>query len=304
MNKFKLWISVFRLRTLPLSLSGIIIAGSIAYYNGYFDVIIFSLAILVTLGLQILSNLANDYGDGVKGTDNRNRIGPERGIQSGKISPKEMFDAIKINIIVLIFLIFMLIFSAFGTHHFLSSIVFFILGFMAIYAALRYTIGETAYGYRGLGDLMVFLFFGIISVLGAYYLFAKSLEHVLIMPACIVGLLSTAVLNLNNMRDLKSDTESDKITVAVKLGLIKAKNYHAFLLIFALILGMLFSLLYYRSLMNLLFLVTFIPIVRHIVFVYKVKEVKELDSQLKILALSTFVLSLTLGLSFIYNGMG
>lgn len=303
MNKFKLWISVFRLRTLPLSLSGIIIAGSIAYYNGYFDVIIFSLAILVTLGLQILSNLANDYGDGVKGTDNRNRIGPERGIQSGKISPKEMFDAIKINIIVLIFLIFMLIFSAFGTHHFLSSIVFFILGFMAIYAALKYTIGETAYGYRGLGDLMVFLFFGIISVLGAYYLFAKSLEHVLIMPACIVGLLSTAVLNLNNMRDLKSDTESDKITVAVKLGLIKAKNYHAFLLIFALILGMLFSLLYYRSLMNLLFLVTFIPIVRHIVFVYKVKEVKELDSQLKILALSTFVLSLTLGLSFIYNGM-
>ncbi len=303
MNKFKLWISVFRLRTLPLSLSGIIIAGSIAYYNGYFDVIIFSLAILVTLGLQILSNLANDYGDGVKGTDNRNRIGPERGIQSGKISPKEMFDAIKINIIVLIFLIFMLIFSAFGTHHFLSSIVFFILGFMAIYAALRYTIGETAYGYRGLGDLMVFLFFGIISVLGAYYLFAKSLEHVLIMPACIVGLLSTAVLNLNNMRDLKSDTESDKITVAVKLGLIKAKNYHAFLLIFALILGMLFSLLYYRSLMNLLFLVTFIPIVRHIVFVYKVREVKELDSQLKILALSTFVLSLTLGLSFIYNGM-
>ncbi len=303
MNKFKLWISVFRLRTLPLSLSGIIIAGSIAYYNGYFDVIIFSLAILVTLGLQILSNLANDYGDGVKGKDNRNRIGPERGIQSGKISPKEMFDAIKINIIVLIFLIFMLIFSAFGTHHFLSSIVFFILGFMAIYAALRYTIGETAYGYRGLGDLMVFLFFGIISVLGAYYLFAKSLEHVLIMPACIVGLLSTAVLNLNNMRDLKSDTESDKITVAVKLGLIKAKNYHAFLLIFALILGMLFSLLYYRSLMNLLFLVTFIPIVRHIVFVYKVKEVKELDSQLKILALSTFVLSLTLGLSFIYNGM-
>jgi len=303
MNKFKLWISVFRLRTLPLSLSGIIIAGSIAYYNGYFDVIIFSLAILVTLGLQILSNLANDYGDGVKGTDNRNRIGPERGIQSGKISPKEMFDAIKINIIVLIFLIFMLIFSAFGTHHFLSSIVFFILGFMAIYAALRYTIGETAYGYRGLGDLMVFLFFGIISVLGAYYLFAKSLEHVLIMPACIVGLLSTAVLNLNNMRDLKSDTESDKITVAVKLGLIKAKNYHAFLLIFALSLGMLFSLLYYRSLMNLLFLVTFIPIVRHIVFVYKVKEVKELDSQLKILALSTFVLSLTLGLSFIYNGM-
>jgi len=303
MNKFKLWISVFRLRTLPLSLSGIIIAGSIAYYNGYFDVIIFSLAILVTLGLQILSNLANDYGDGVKGTDNRNRIGPERGIQSGKISPKEMFDAIKINIIVLIFLIFMLIFSAFGTHHFLSSIVFFILGCMAIYAALRYTIGETAYGYRGLGDLMVFLFFGIISVLGAYYLFAKSLEHVLIMPACIVGLLSTAVLNLNNMRDLKSDTESDKITVAVKLGLIKAKNYHAFLLIFALSLGMLFSLLYYRSLMNLLFLVTFIPIVRHIVFVYKVKEVKELDSQLKILALSTFVLSLTLGLSFIYNGM-
>lgn len=303
MDRFKLWISAFRLRTLPLSVSGIIIGGCIAFYNGFFDYKIFSLAILVTLGFQILSNLANDYGDGVKGTDNENRIGPERAIQSGKITPEEMFDAIKVNILVVIFLVFMLILASFGTRNFLYSLVFFILGALSIYAALKYTIGASAYGYRALGDLMVFLFFGVLSVFGSYFLFARALEHVLIMPACIVGLLSAGVLNLNNMRDLESDTESHKITVAVKFGLKRAKMYHAFLIVSALILGIAFAVLYYRSFANLIFLLAFIPIIKQLIFVFKVEESKLLDSQLKVLALSTFVLSVLLGLSFIYNGM-
>lgn len=303
MDRFKLWVSAIRPRTLPLSVSGIIIGGCIAYYNGFFDYKIFFLAILVTLGFQILSNLANDYGDGVKGTDNENRIGPERAIQSGKISPDEMYDAIKVNILIVIFLTFMLILSSFGTRNFLYSLLFFILGALSIYAALKYTIGATAYGYKALGDLMVFLFFGILSVMGSYFLFARSLEHVLIMPACMVGLLSTGVLNLNNMRDLESDAESKKITVAVKFGLKRAKIYHAFLIISALILGIMFAILYYRSWASVIFLVAFLPIIKHLIFVFKVKEPKLLDSQLKVLALSTFFLAVFLGLGFVYNGM-
>lgn len=303
MDKLKLWLSAFRLRTLPLSVSGIIIGGCIAYYNGFFNFKIFGLAILVTLGFQILSNLANDYGDGVKGTDNNNRIGPERAIQSGKITPEEMFEAIKINILVIVFLVFMLILASFGSRNFLYSLLFFTLGALSIYAALKYTIGASAYGYRALGDLMVFLFFGVLSVMGSYFLFARALEHVLILPACIVGLLSTGVLNLNNMRDLESDHESHKITVAVKFGLKRAKVYHAFLIITAVVLGLVFGLLYYRSFVSILFFIAFIPIVKHLLFVFKAQEPVQLDSQLKVLALSTFVLSLLLGFGFIYNGM-
>lgn len=303
MDRLKLWLSAFRLRTLPLSFSGIIVGGCIAYYNGYFNVWIFILAILTTLALQILSNLANDYGDGVKGTDNEQRIGPERAIQSGKITPDEMFDAIKINILVVIFLVFILIYTSFGSRNFLYSMLFFGLGAMSVYAALKYTIGESAYGYRALGDLMVFLFFGVLSVIGSYFLFARSLEHVLIFPAIIVGLLSTGVLNLNNMRDLETDEESEKITVAVKFGFKRAKIYHAFLIISALLFGLAFGILYYRSFASILFFIAFIPIIKHLLFVFKTKEPKALDSQLKTLALSTFLLSVLLGFGFIYNGM-
>ena len=303
MDKLKLWLSAFRLRTLPLSVSGIIIGGCIAYYNGHFNAIIFILALLVTLSFQILSNLANDYGDGVKGTDNENRIGPVRAIQSGKITPEEMFDAIKINFLVVIFLLFILIYISFGSRNFLYSMLFFILGALSVFAALKYTIGDSAYGYKALGDVMVFIFFGILSVIGSYFLFARGLEHVLILPAIIVGLLSTADLNLNNMRDLETDAQSNKITVAVKLGLKRAKRYHAFLIISALILGLAFGVLYYRSFANILFFIAFIPIIKHLIFVFKTKEPSALDSQLKVLALSTFVLSVLLGLGFIYNGM-
>jgi 1,4-dihydroxy-2-naphthoate octaprenyltransferase len=303
MDRLKLWLTVFRLRTLPLSVSGIIVGACIAYYNGYFNVLIFMLALLVTLALQILSNLANDYGDGVKGTDNEHRIGPERAVQSGKITPDEMFDAIKVNILVVIFLVLMLIMTAFGSAYFLYSMLFFILGGLSVYAALKYTIGESAYGYRALGDFIVFLFFGVLSVMGSYFMFAKSLEHVLILPACMVGLLSAGVLNLNNMRDLESDTKADKITVAVKFGLERAKKYHAFLILSALALGLVFGILYYRSFASFLFFLAYVPIVKHLKFVFKVQEPKDLDSQLKVLALSTFALSVLLGLGFIINGM-
>ena len=161
MSRIKVWVSAMRLRTLPLSVSGIIIGGCFGYYNGAFNWMVFTIAILLTIGLQILSNLANDYGDGVKGTDNENRVGPQRALQSGEISPHQMMDAIRKNILIVVFLTVALIFAAFGTKYFLYGLLFLVLGGLAIYAALTYTIGKSAYGYKGLGDVFVFIFFGI-----------------------------------------------------------------------------------------------------------------------------------------------
>jgi len=303
LSKIKPWISAFRLRTLPLSISGIVVGSSMAYYNGYFNGVIFALAILATVGFQVLSNLANDYGDGIKGTDNEDRIGPVRALQSGKISPEQMFEAIKVNILILLLIIFLLIYSAFGSNHFLYSLLFFILALLCIYAAIKYTVGSSAYGYRALGDVMVFLFFGLLSVIGTYFLFAKQLDHILFLPACILGLLSTGVLNLNNMRDIDSDSKSNKITLAVKLGLIKAKKYHLSLIGMAIILSVLYGILYYRSFSNLIFMIVFIPLIKHIITVIKIKDPKLLDHQLKALALSTFALAVLLGLGHIYNAL-
>ena len=300
MDRVKLWISAFRLRTLPLSVSGILVASFLAYYNGFFKWSIFIFAILTTIALQVLSNLANDYGDGVKGTDSENRIGPERAIQSGKISPEEMFAAIKINILVVILLVFSLIYIAFGTNNFLFSILFFALGIVCVYAAIKYTMGATAYGYRALGDVMVFIFFGLLSVAGCYFLYARQLDHVLVFPACIIGMLSTGVLNLNNMRDIDSDIDANKITVAVKLGFKSAKIYHALLVGGAMVLSIVFGILYFRSFYNLIFLIAFIPLIKHLIAVINNKEPKQLDPQLKVLALSTFLLSILLGLGQIF----
>ena len=218
MQNISTWISAMRLRTLPLSIAGIILAACFAHYNGVFNWGIFILAIITTLSFQILSNLANDYGDGVKGTDNEDRIGPERAIQSGEISPDDLMGAIKVNIVISIIFAFTLIFFAFGVKHFFLTIFFFSLGIGAIIAAIRYTMGHDAYGYRGLGDVFVFIFFGLVSVIGCYVLFAKQIDHVVLLPAIVIGLLSTAVLNLNNMHDRLSDEKSNKITLAVKLG--------------------------------------------------------------------------------------
>ncbi|TWO32974.1 1,4-dihydroxy-2-naphthoate octaprenyltransferase [Seonamhaeicola sediminis] len=296
MKKLSVWISSMRLRTLPLSISGIIVASCLAEYNGHFSWIIFVLAILTTLSFQILSNLANDYGDGVKGTDNEDRIGPERAIQSGKISPDEMFNAIKINVLISIGLAFALIFKAFGVEHFLLTLIFFALAVTSIVAAIKYTVGGNAYGYKGFGDIFVFIFFGLVSVCGCYVLYAKTIDHVTILPACTIGLLSTAVLNLNNMRDLVSDEQSRKNTLAVKLGQKTIKIYHHILIILAIILSGLFGVLYYTSPFNLIFVVAYIPLVLHLIKVYKNTEPKLLDPELKKLALTTVLLALLLGI--------
>ncbi|XMO86056.1 1,4-dihydroxy-2-naphthoate octaprenyltransferase [Algibacter sp. AS12] len=296
MGNFSTWISAMRLRTLPLSIAGIIIAGCLAHYNGVFKWNIFVLAILTTLSFQILSNLANDYGDGIKGTDNEDRIGPVRAIQSGNITPEELFNGIKLNILISIILAFALIFSAFGVKHFLLTIFFFALAIVSVVAAIRYTVGNSAYGYKGLGDIFVFVFFGLISVIGAYVLFAKQVDHVTFLPAFTIGLLSTGVLNLNNMRDRLSDAKANKITLAVKLGEKKVKRYHNVLVLGAIILSGLFGILYYTSPYNLIFMITYVPLLLHLRRVNANKEPKLLDPELKILALTTVLLAILLGI--------
>ncbi len=295
-DDLKVWVSAMRLRTLPLSVSGIIIAACLAHYNGFFELNIFVFALCTTISLQILSNLANDYGDGVKGTDNEDRIGPERAIQSGRISPAQMYNAIKINIILVIFFAFLLIFNAFGLNNFLYSMLFFVLGGLSIAAAIRYTVGESAYGYKALGDFFVFVFFGMVSVIGSYFLFAKQIDHVVLLPSISVGLLSMSALNLNNMRDIESDRKSNKITLAVKFGEKKSKVYHTFLIVFAIIISVLFGLFYYTSPLNFIYVIAFIPLIIHINKVLKNKEPRLLDSELKVLALTTLAFSILLGI--------
>ncbi len=299
MDRLKPWLSAFRLRTLPLSISGIIIGSCFAAYNGFFDPIVFVLALLVTVALQILSNLANDYGDGVKGTDNETRVGPMRAIQSGKITPDQMFEGLKINILIVIFLTVLLIYNAFGHGYFLYSLLFFGLGAISVYAALKYTMGDSAYGYKGLGDVFVLIFFGFVSVVGSYFLYTKQLDHIVVLPSIAVGLLSVGVLNLNNMRDIASDKISRKITMAVKLGKVKSKQYHLFLVISAMGVGVVFAILYYTSLYNFIFLLSYIPLTIHIIKISKATISSDFDSQLKVLALSTFLFSLLLGIGYI-----
>ena len=291
---FKAWISAARLRTLPLSVSGIIVGSSLAINHLFWKSSIFWLAILTTVGFQVLSNFANDYGDGVKGTDD-NREGEKRLVASGVISPKQMKRGILITAIVTMIIAIILIYRAFGSEDFLHSLLFFILGIASVIAALKYTIGKNAYGYSGLGDVFVFLFFGLLSVLGSYYLFVHQLEWNLLLPASTIGLFSMAVLNLNNMRDVKNDALHHKKTLVVSLGSSKSKIYHYILICLAMVLTMVYSVISYHSISQLTYIIAFIPLIINLVTVYKNKEPKLLDSELKKVALSTFLFALLFG---------
>lgn len=291
----KNFIKAARLRTLPLSISGIILGGFLAMSDGLFNGVIFSLALITTIGFQVISNFANDYGDGVKGTD-AIRIGEERMVSSGKISPKQMKKAIMISVILTIIFALFLIYESFGLSNFGYSLLFFILGIVSIVAAIKYTVGNLAYGYSGFGDVFVFLFFGLLSVLGSYFLFTKEIYFLLTLPAISIGLLSTAVLNLNNMRDYQNDKKSKKNTIVVKIGLKAAKRYHYSLLLLSFISAVSYVVITFTKTVQFIFLLAYIPLVIHALFVYNNKEELRLDAELKKVALSTFLFSVLLGL--------
>ena len=307
----KSFIKAARLRTLPLSVSGIIVGsffGHFEYLNSpgvfrccfgcpsVFQSEIFWLAILTTIGFQVLSNFANDYGDGIKGSD-KNRTGEARMVSSGTITPEQMKMAMIVTTIITLIIALLLIYVAFGSENFGYSILFFGLGIASIAAAIKYTVGNSAYGYSGFGDVFVFVFFGLLSVVGSYFLFTKSINFEIFLPAISIGLLSTAVLNLNNLRDREEDKKNNKNTLVVKLGSEKAKKYHYFLIFGALISALIYVFLNFESIYQFIFLIAFIPLFKNIKTVALNKIPAELDSELKKVALSTFLFAILFGIS-------
>jgi len=288
----KAWVQAARLRTLPLSLSGIIVGTALAMLEGQFELPIFILALLTTVGFQVTSNFANDYGDGVKGTDNEDRIGPARAIQSGTITKRALKKGIVASIIISLLIALALIYLAFGLENVPYILLFLLLGLLSIWAAITYTVGANAYGYRGMGDLFVFLFFGLLGVLGSMFLYTKSLGWSSLLPAISIGLLCVAVLNLNNLRDIVSDKKHGKITMVVKMGFKNGKRYHFLLIFMALISFALYLWMEDFDWKQSFFMVAFVPLLIHLRKVMMTKDPGELDIELKKVALSTFLLAL------------
>lgn len=296
----KHWIEAARVRTLPLSVSGILVGSFYAMSQAYFNWKIVIFALSTTLGLQILSNFANDYGDGVKGTDNDDRVGPKRAIQSGAITPQAMKVAMFFMTFLTMVSALMLIYVSFKGKHLLYSLLFFVLGILAVASAIRYTVGKNPYGYRGYGDVFVFVFFGLVSTFGIYFMFSKAIDWLLLLPATAIGFLSVGVLNLNNMRDEESDRKVGKNTLVVQKGGSWAKKYHFFLVISAMVLVLVFAFLNNFKFDQYIFVVAYFPMMSHLITVYRNKHPRFLDPELKKLAISTFLLSVLLSLALIF----
>ena len=302
----KKWIEASRLRTLPLSISGIIMGAFIARWRllgqgQFWDWRIFVLAILVTLLYQILSNFANDYGDGVRGPDAlRTNEAESRAVASGKISAKEMRRAIVLFSILSLVATVGLLFITFYPNYWIEFGFFIGLGVACILAAIGYTMGKKPYGYLGLGDIMVFIFFGWISVGGSYFLFTKAWSWDILLPASAIGMLSVAVLNLNNMRDLESDKLAGKNTLALRLGFKRAMIYQIVLMQLPLILVLIFLLKnelqikgnYYAFMV----MVLFFPMTAMRRKIMKAKLPKELDPFLKQVGIITLMMAILLAI--------
>lgn len=296
-TKVSVWIKAARLRTLPLSFSGIIAGSSLAYQQGFMRYEILLFALLTTLLFQVLSNFANDYGDGVKGTDNDDRIGPKRVLQSGLLSRSSLKKGMIITAITALLSSSTLIYLAFDSWVYI--LLFLLFAFLSIWAAIAYTVGDCSYGYRGLGDVFVFVFFGLLAVLGTVFLYTKSLKLDHLYIALIIGMLATAVLNLNNMRDCENDKKSGKNTMVVNFGLQWAKKYHLSLILIPFIAAIAYTVLHFTSLRSGLHLLVFIPLFKHLRFVSRLKDPRNFDPELKKVAVLTFLWSILFTLSYL-----
>lgn len=287
------WIKAFRLRTLPLALSCIAMGGFLAASSGYFQWSIFLFCVITTIFLQVLSNLANDYGDSIHGADSTDRKGPTRAVQSGAISPAQMKAAIIIFVLLCLASGVSLLLISFGWNW--NAILFFFgLGVLSILAAIAYTVGKKPYGYAGLGDFSVLIFFGLIGVMGSNYLFTKQLNWTQVLPAMSCGFFSMGVLNINNIRDIESDRKAGKFSIPVRIGRESAIKYHWFLLAGGMVSVIIFALLTYDSPLQLLFLLSFpFFLVNGISVQHKSSD--QLDPYLKQLALSTLLFVLLFG---------
>jgi 1,4-dihydroxy-2-naphthoate octaprenyltransferase len=298
--EIKIWIKAFRLRTLPLALSSVALGCFVANYDGALNWKVCVLAASTTLFLQILSNLANDYGDSKHGTDNLDRVGPLRAVQSGIIAPKEMKQVVILFMTLSFISGLWLIYEGTKGIPLINVVLFLALGLGAIAAAVKYTIGDHPYGYSGFGDLFVFIFFGLTGVIGTYYLNTHKLNWEILLPASAMGFLSAGVLNLNNMRDRVNDEISGKHTLVVKMGMQKAKWYHFFLLLGSVLSGLTYMLINYHSPFQLLFLITLPMLWINVAVVFKNTVPQELDPYLKKLALASLLFSFAFGIGLLF----
>ncbi len=287
----KVWISAARLRTLPLALSSILFGSACSLYFGSFNWLIFGLAILTTIFLQVLSNYANDYGDAVSGKDDEGRIGPSRAVASGEISKESMKKAVVVFSILSLLSGLSLLLVAFK-EHWLFLLLFLLIGLGAIAAAIKYTIGKNPYGYNALGDFFVFVFFGLVGVFGSFFLYTMQFEWTLVLPAITAGFLSVAVLNFNNMRDIENDEKTGKITLAVRLGLQRAKQYQYVLIVLGVLSLTAFAFIEGFRLRQYLFLFLAPFFAQMIKSMIKINKPPEFDPFLKKTALGTFGLSI------------
>lgn len=296
-SKKQAWLHAFRLRTLPLALSSIFLGSILAAGDGALRWDILALASLTTVLLQILSNLANDYGDSVHGADNADREGPIRAVQSGIISPTEMKRAMVICGFLSLVSGIWLLFKAFDD--LLVFLGFLALGFLAIFAAINYTSGKNPYGYMGLGDMSVFLFFGLSGVLGTYFLHSGTFDPWVLLPACSLGFFSMTVLNINNIRDIESDRIAGKKSIPVRIGRSAAVRYN-----WGLILGgnlcMALFLLSVGSLGGFSFLLL-LPMMAAVgLGVQQADSAAKTDPYLKKMALSTLLWVIAFGLGYLF----
>jgi 1,4-dihydroxy-2-naphthoate polyprenyltransferase len=291
------WIHAFRLRTLPLAVSSILVGSALAAFRGAFAWPLLALALTTAILLQVLSNLANDLGDHLHGTDNEARMGPERAVQSGAISPEAMKRAMMICGLLAFCSGLALIITAFGLSA--TTVLFLLIGLAAIGAAVKYTYGKKPYGYAGLGDLSVFLFFGLVGVCGTYYLHTHWFHAALLLPASAFGLLSAGVLNVNNMRDIHNDAASGKRTLVVRMGSANARIYHTALVLTGILCLALFMLMGEPSWQRWLFMLVVPGFIIHLRRVWSTAAPRDLDPQLKVLAMGTFVTAILFSLGVI-----
>lgn len=296
LTKRQAWLAAMRPRTLPLALACIGMGAFLAAAHAVFRWQIVALCLATAVLLQILSNLANDYGDAIHGADAAGREGPLRAVHSGYVTPQAMRRAILLFALLSALSGLSLVWLAFGAEGLLWLVIFLLLGGLAIGAAITYTAGRKPYGYAGLGDLAVLIFFGWVAVLGTYFLQAQSLDWRLWLPATAVGLLAVGVLNVNNLRDLESDKKAGKRTIPVRLGRPRARLYHAFLLGTAVWLGLLYVLLDYRTPWQFLFLLSLPLLVHNVRGVWQGERPGQIAPYLKQMVLASLLFVLTFGL--------
>lgn len=292
----KHWIAAARLRTLPLALASIFMGSFLAYAHGQFDWLIFFLTVSTTIALQILSNYANDLGDTQNGADLAGRVGPSRAVQSGIISLESMKKAVILMVIVSLVSGISLLWFSFYKAVDVKFWAFLGLGLLAIFAAITYTAGSKPYGYSGFGDISVFIFFGLVAVLGSYFLQTKQINLALLLPAASTGLFAVNVLNINNMRDIASDKKAGKFTLPVRLGLPWAVLYHRSIIVLGLVLAIIYVLLYFSSPYQFLFLLVS-PLFYNIgQSINAASQAQYIDTFLKKMAISALIFSVLFGL--------